>query len=193
MQIPWLERNHFLFHRRIVFSALSPVRREEGLSQACFARALFFLEGSASDLITSTCPTSAYHHLRGWDFSIWMTPEGPVHAQYRNRGSHICPFPSMAPHIHGAGAKWGPTAIWVIFYMSLIFICLIYVENIFSHLSFTVTSLVSFFLYGKCALLGFSNKNLNFFIYLARLKLHRAVVQPRNRSEHFTHWKWRMN
>ena len=55
------------------FSALPPVRREEGLSQACFARALFFLEGSAYDLITSTCPTSSYHHLRCSDFSIWMT------------------------------------------------------------------------------------------------------------------------
>ena len=75
MQVPWLEREHFLLHRRIVFSALPPVRREEGLSQACFARALICLEGSASGLITSTGPTSSYHHLRGWNFSIWMTPE----------------------------------------------------------------------------------------------------------------------
>ena len=73
MQIPWLERNHFLAQGRIVFSALPPVRREEGLSQACFARALFFLEESAYDLITSTGPNSSYHHLRGSDFSIWMT------------------------------------------------------------------------------------------------------------------------
>ena len=162
MQIPWLERNHFLVHRRIVFSALPPVRREEGLSQACFARALFFLEGSASDLITSTYPTSAYHHLRGWDISIWITPEGPAHVQYRNRGAYTCPFPRRASCMRGAGAKWGATRIWVIFYKSLIFICLIYVENICSHLSLTVTSLVSFFLYGNCALLCFSNKNLNF-------------------------------
>ena len=75
MQVAWLERDHFLLHRRIVFSALPPVTIEEGLSQACFARALFCLEGSASDLITSTGPTSSYHHLRGWNFSIWMTPE----------------------------------------------------------------------------------------------------------------------
>ena len=73
MQIPWLERDHFLVQGKIVFSALPPVRREEGLSKACFARALFFLEGSAYDLITSTGPTSAYHHLRGSDFSIWMS------------------------------------------------------------------------------------------------------------------------
>ena len=67
--------------------------------------------------------------------------------------------------------------------MSLIFVCLIYVENIFSHLSLTITSFVSFFLYGNCALLCFSNKNLSFLVYLARLKLHRAIVQPRNKSE----------
>ena len=164
MQIQWLERNHFLVHRRIVFSALPPVRRGEGLSQACFARAHFFHKGSASDLITSTGPTSSYHHLSGRNFSIWMTPEGPAHAQYRNRGTYTCPFPGRAPCMHSAGAKWGPTAIWGIFYMSLIFICLIYVENIFSHLSLTITSLVSFLLYGNCALLCFSNKNLNSFI-----------------------------
>ena len=73
MQIPWLEKNHFLVQGRIVFGALPPVRREEGFSQACFARALSFLEGSAYDLITFTGPTSSYHHLRGSDFSIWMT------------------------------------------------------------------------------------------------------------------------
>ena len=165
MQIPWLERDHFLLHRRTVFSALPPVRREEGLSQACFARAFFCLEGSASDLITSTGPTSSYHHLRGWIFSIWMTPEGPAHAQYRNRGTHTCPFPGRAPCMHGAGARWGPTAIWGIFYMSVIFICLIYFENTFSHLSLTITSFVSFFLYGNCALLCFSNKNLKFYLF----------------------------
>ena len=63
----------FLLQGRIVFSALPPIRREERFSQACFARALFFLEGSAYDLIISTDPTSSYHHLRGSDFSIWMT------------------------------------------------------------------------------------------------------------------------
>ena len=46
----------------------------------------------------------------------------------------------------------------------LIFICLICVENIFSHLSLTISSLVFFFLYGNCASLCFSSKNLNFFI-----------------------------
>ena len=161
MQISWLERDHFLVHRRIVFSALPPVRREDGLSQAHFTRALFCLEGSASGLLTSTGPTSSYHHLRGWNFSIWMTPEGPAHAQYRNRGTHTSPFPGRAPCMRGAGAKWGHTAIWGIFYMSVVFICLIYFENIFSHLSLTITSSVSFFLYGNCALLCLSNKNLN--------------------------------
>ena len=192
MQVAWLERDHFLLHRRIVFSALPPVRREEGLSQACFARALFCLEGSASDLITSTGPTSSYHHVRGWNFSIWMTPEGPVHAQYRNRGTHTCPFPGRAPCMCNAVAKWGPTALWGIFYMSVIFICLIYFENIFSHLSLTITQFVSFFLYGNCASFCCSNKSWN-FIYLGRLKLHRAIVQSRNRSKNLTHWKWRMN
>ena len=165
MQISWLERDHFLVHRRIVFNALPPVRREDGLFQACFARALICLEGSASGLITSTGHTSSYHHLRGWNFSIWMTPEGPAHAQYRNRGTHICPFPRRAPCMHCAGAKWGPTAIWSIFYMSVIFICLVYFENIFLHLSLTITSFVSFFLYGNCALLCFSNKNLKFYLF----------------------------
>ena len=164
MQIPWLERNHFLVHRRIVFSALPPVRREEGLSQACSARALFCLEGSGSDPITSTSSTSSYHQLRGWDFSIWMTPEGPAHAHYRNRGTHICPFPWRAPRMLGAGAKWGPSAIWCIFYMSPIFIYLIYVENVFSHLSLTINSLVSFFLYGNCAL--FLQWKLEFFLFI---------------------------
>ena len=126
-------------------------------------------------------------------FQHMNNSEGPAHAQYRNRGIHTCPFPGRAPCMRGAGAKWEPTAIWGPFYMSLIFVCLIYVENIFSHLSFTITSLVSFFLYGNCALLCFSNKNLRFLVYLARLKLHRAIVQPRNRSENFTHWKWRMH
>ena len=165
MQIPWLERDHSLVHRMIVLSALPPVRREEGLSQDCFARALFCLEGSASDLITSTGNTSSCHHLRGWNFSIWMTPEGPAHAQYRNRRIHTCPFPRRAPCFRGAGDKWGPTAIWDIFYMSVIFICLIYFENIFSHLSLIITSFVSFFLYGNCALLCFSNKNLKFYLF----------------------------
>ena len=161
MQISWLERDHSLVHRRIVFSAFPPVRKGEGLSQARFARALFCIEGSVSDLITSTGPASSYYQLRGWNFSIWMTPEGRAHAQYRNRGIHTCPFPGRAPCMSGAGAKWGPTAIWGIFYMSVIFICLIYFENIFSYLSLTITSFVSFFLYGNCALLCFSNKNLN--------------------------------
>ena len=171
MQIPWLERDHSLVHRRIVFGALPPVRREEGLSQTCFARALFYLDGSASGLIKSTGPTSSYHHLRGWNFSIWMTPEGPAHAQYRNRGAHTCPFPRRAPRMRGAGAKCGPIAIWGIFYMSLIFICLIYVENIFSHLSLTITSLVSFFLYGNCALLCFSNKTWIFFYLFSKIEV----------------------
>ena len=161
MQIPWLERDQFLVHRRIVFSARPLVRREDGLFQACFARALICLEGSASVLITSTGHTSSYHHLRGWNLSIWMTPEGPAHAQYRNRGTHTFPFPGRAPCMCGAGAKWGPTAIWGIFNMSVIFICLIYFENIFSHLSLTITSSVSFFLYGNCALLCLSDKNFN--------------------------------
>ena len=161
MQIPWLERDHFLVHRRIVFSALPPVRREEGLYQACFARALFCLEDSACDLIISTDPTTSYHHLRGWNFSISITPEGPAHAQYRNRGTHTCHFPGRAPCMRGAEAKWGPTVIWGIFYMSVVFICLIYLENIVSHLSLTITSSVSFFLYGNCASLCFSNKNLS--------------------------------
>ena len=164
MQISWLERDHVLFHRKIVFSAFPPVGREECLSEACFARAHICLEGSVSGLIISTGPTSSCHHIRGWNFSIWMTPEGPAHAQYRNRGTHTCPFPGRAPCMHSAGAKWGPTAIWSIFYMSVIFICLIYFENIFSHLSRTITSFVSFFLYGNCALLCFSNKNLNLLI-----------------------------
>ena len=59
--------------REDVFSALPPVRREEGPSQVCLARVLFFLEGSAYELITSTGPTSSDHHLRCSDFSIWMS------------------------------------------------------------------------------------------------------------------------
>ena len=59
--------------REDCFECTRTCQREEGLSQACFARALFLLEGSAYDLITSTSPTSSYHHLRGSDFSIWIT------------------------------------------------------------------------------------------------------------------------
>ena len=193
MQFPWLERNHFLVQGRIVFSALPPVRRDEGLSQACFARAPFFLEGSAYDLITSTGPTSSYHHLRGSDFSIWMTLRALCILSTGTEESTPAPFRGGLRACVVQGWNEDPLLFEVLFYMSLIFVCLIYVENIFSHLSLTITSLVSFFLYGNCALLCFSNKNLSFLIYLERLKLHRAIVQPRNRSENFTHWKWRMH
>ena len=73
----------------------------------------------------------------------------------------LAPFPAglLACMVHGLNED--PLRFEVFFYMSQIFICVIYVENIFSHLSLTVTSLVSFFLYGNCALLCFSNKNLN--------------------------------
>ena len=133
MQIAWLVRNHFLVHRSIVFSALPPVRRGEGL----FARALFFLEGSASDLITATGPTSSYHHLKGKDFSLWMTPEGPVYSQYRNRGTHTCPFPGRAPCMSSAGAKWGPTAIWGIFlYVTAFYLSHLCWKYIFTYVTY---------------------------------------------------------
>ena len=99
------------------------------------------------------------------------------------------PFPAGLHTCAVQGLNEDPLLFEVFFYMSMIFICLIYVENIFSHMLLTVTSLVSFFLYGNCALLCLSNKNLNFFNYLARLKLHRAIILPRNRSENFKHWK----
>ena len=161
MQIPWLERDHSLVHRRIVFSALPPVRREKGLSQACFARALFCLEGSASGLIKSTGPTSSYHHLRGWNFSTWMTPEGPAHAQYRNRGTHTCPFPGRAQCMHSAGAKWGPTAIWGIFICQW-FLSVSSILKIYFHISHLLSPHLSPFSFMQTALLCFSNKNLNF-------------------------------
>ena len=59
--------------REDCFQCTPTCQKRGGLSQACFARALFFLEGSACDLITSTGPPSSYNHLRGSDFSIWMT------------------------------------------------------------------------------------------------------------------------
>ena len=50
---------------------------------------------------------------------------------------------------------------------------LIYVENIFFHLSLTITSfLVSFFPLWQLCFISFS-KNLNFFLYIAILKLHK--------------------
>ena len=76
--------------------------------------------------------------------------------------------PTPAPFLGGLcacavqGLNEDPLLFEVFFYMSGVFICLIHFENIFSHLSLTITLSVSFFLYGNCALLCFSNKNLNF-------------------------------
>ena len=166
MQILWPGRKHFLVQGRIVFGALPPARREDDLSQACFARALFLLEGSAYDLIISTGPTSSYHHLRGTDFSIWMTLRALCILSTGTEESTPAPFRGGLRACVVQGWNEDPLLFEVLFYMSLIFVCLIYVENIFSHLSLTITSLVSFFLYGNCALLCFSNKNLNFFFSL---------------------------
>ena len=77
-------------------------------------------------------------------------------------GLHACPV---------QGLNEDPLLFEVFFYMSMIFICLIYVENIFSHLSLTITSLVSFFLDGNCALLCFCNKNLNFFYLFSKIEV----------------------
>ena len=191
MQILWLGRKHFLVQGRIVFGALPPARREDDLSQACFARALFLLEGSAYDLIISTGPTSSYHHLRGTDFSIWMTlralhllstgTEESTPASFRGR------LRACAVQVLNEDHCYLRSSLYVTdFCLSLL--CWKYIFT-----SVTITSLVSFFLYENSALLCFSNKNLSFLVYLARLKLHRAIVQPRNGSENFTHWKWRMH
>ena len=92
--------------------------------------------------------------------------------------------------MRSAGAEWGPTALWGIFYMSVIFIYLIYFENIFSHLSLTITSFVSFFLYGNCASFCCSNKSWN-FIYLGRLNTrilcYPRMLKPGSDSCHFAH------
>ena len=192
MQIPWLEKNHFLVQGRIVFGALPPVRREEGFSQACFARALSFLEGSAYDLITFTGPTSSYHHLRGSDFSIWMTLRA---LRMLTTGTEEC---TPAPFWGGLRActvqGLNEDHCYLRSFLYVTDFCLSHLcwKYIFTSV-LTIPSLVSFFLYGNCALLCFSNKNLKFLVYLARLKLHRAIVQPRNRSENFTLWKWRMH
>ena len=72
------------------------------------------------------------------------------------------PFPAglLACTVHGLNED--PLLFEVFFICHRFLSVSSYVENIFSHLSLTVTSLVSFFLYGNCALLCFSNKNLNF-------------------------------
>ena len=56
------------------------------------------------------------------------------------------PFPGGLHTYVVQGLNEDPLLFEVFFNMSLIFICLIYDENIFSHLSLTITSLVSFFL-----------------------------------------------
>ena len=87
-----------------------------------------------------------------------MTPEGPAHAQYRNRGAHTCPFPGRAPRMCGAGAKWGPTAIWGIFlYVTDFYLSYLCWEYIFTSVTYNLTGV---FFYGSCASLCFSNKNL---------------------------------
>ena len=68
------------------------------------------------------------------------------------------PFPGGLHACTVQGLNVDPLLFDVFFYMSLIFIPLTYVGNIFSHLSLTITSLVSFLLYGNCALLCFFNK-----------------------------------